>query len=237
MQQGLDSRSEPPSPGSRAWAGLDEPRVGARPQSGCAGSTEGRKPSWPPATLQPHNGVILPGHRMPFVARQPAVQPRAGGGSEAAGGCITRPSALLLSGRQVGGPQSLPPRGLRSNQHCPHQAAGAEAARAALSRTCCPHTACSVAAGGQAGPGQEAGGALTWAHGNPAAHSRPGTGCGAGSGPRRPGSSGRTPTEGPGTPTHADQADGPAAAPSPAPQASPAHPTIMHPSARSALST
>lgn len=161
VPQGLDRRWEPPSPGSRAWTGLDEPRVGARPHSGCAGSTEGRKPSWPPATLQPHNGVILPGHRMPFVAHQPAAQPRAGGGSEGAGGYITQPSAPLRSGRQVGRPQSLLPRGLRSSQHCPHQAAGAEAARAALSRTCCPHTACSVAAGGQASPGQKAGGALT----------------------------------------------------------------------------
>lgn len=228
VQQGLDSRWEPPSPGSRAWTGLDEPRVGARPQSGCAGSTEGRKASWPPATLQPHNGVILPGHRMPFVAHQPAAQPRAGSGSEGAGGYITRPSAPLRSGRQAGHPQSLPPGGLRSNRHCPHQAAGAEAAR---TRPALWQLAARPAPDRrQAVPSLEHMETLL---------PTPGLALAVGQG-RGPGGLARPAgllQKDQGLPPTLTRLPAQQQPPSPAPQASPAHPTIMHPSARMALST
>lgn len=116
-QGGATRRPRPgkQSPGRSSWA----PGGALPPRGGQAGSWEGRKPSWLPATLQPHNGVILPGHRMPFVGQRPAAQPRGRQWREGAGGAgAASQGPLLLLHRRVQGPQSRPPApgGPRSSQ-------------------------------------------------------------------------------------------------------------------------
>lgn len=90
-------------------AGPEQDRMGRRRGSASEGlcrKPEGRGPSWLLAALQPHNGVILPGHRMSFVAHQPTAQPGSGGT-----GATAQPSAPRVPGRQVGGPESPPQEG------------------------------------------------------------------------------------------------------------------------------
>lgn len=200
-----------PSQKSRALAGAAGPQVGALPPRGRrAGSWEGRKPQWLPATLQPHNGVILPGHRMPFVGQRPAARPQGrqlqGGGGR--GGCVTGAPAAPA---QASTGSSVPaPRPQRPEvQPAAHIRAHRPAALAALAA----HAACTLPA-----PQRLAG--ILAALPTPGHKETPLPTWSPGSLPPLPGLL----RKGGGTPAQAGSADRPSSSPLPT---SPAHPTPL----------
>lgn len=210
-------RGEPrgvPGRESRALEGAAGPQVGALPPRGeRAGSWEGRKPSWLPATLQPHNGVILPGHRMPFVGQRPAAQPQGRQWGWGAGAASQGPLALLGPHRRVLAPHPRRPEG----QPAVHIRLHRPAAPAALAA----HAACTLPASRRL--------RARWQPCPPQARGNPAPMRGPGSLPPLPGLL----RKGRGPPAQADPATGPAAAS----RCLPRTPNLGHASAPTAVST